>query len=379
MADRTPLMTDARDPNAPPRDLKQLRGLIDAIDQRILELLNERAAIAAEVGDYKRTSQPGGAFHAPSREREVLARLEALNTGPFPSEAIRAVFQEIMSACLSLERPLRVAFLGPEGAFSHQAVKHQFGLSAHPLPQRSIAAVFHAVEAHQSDYGVVPVENATEGVIDATLDAFLESPLRIIGEILLPLELALLVHHDVEPANVLRVYGQAESLRHAEGWLAANLPSAARVVASSAVEAARLTREDLDGAAVAPDVVAKLFDLRVAAESIQDAGSEATRFWVVGAKSQPPTGRDRTSLVVSVKNSPGVLLRVLEPLARRGIDLSRIESRRARRRTGEYVFFLDLDGHERDERVAAALTEVEQASAGLKLLGSYPKAEEIRR
>jgi chorismate mutase/prephenate dehydratase len=372
-------MTDARDTKTPPRELKQLRALIDAIDERILQLLNERAAIASEVGEYKRASQPGGAFHAPAREREVLARLEALNTGPFPSGAIRAVFQEIMSACLSLERPLRVAFLGPEGAFSHQAVKHQFGLSAHPLPQRSIAEVFRAVEAHQSDYGVVPVENATEGVIDATLDAFLESPLRIIGEILLPLELALLVHHDVETASVLRVYAQAESFRQADGWLSAQLPAAARVVASSAVEAARLAREDLDGAALAPDVVAKLFDLKVAVENVQDPGSDATRFWVLGDKTLPPTGRDRTSLVVSVKNSPGVLLRVLEPLARRGIDLSRIESRRARRRAAEYVFFLDLDGHESDERIAAALADVGEASAGLKILGSYPKAEEVRR
>jgi chorismate mutase/prephenate dehydratase len=372
-------MTDSRDTRPPPRDLGQLRALIDDIDARILALLNQRAAIASEVGEFKRASQPGGAFHAPAREREVLARLEAANTGPFPPEAIRAVFQEIMSACLSLERPLRVAFLGPEGAFSHQAVKHQFGLSAHPLAQRAIDAVFHAVEAHQADYGVVPVENATEGVIDATLDAFLESPLRIVGEILLPLELALLVHHGVEPAKVLRVYGQSESFRHVDGWLTAQLASASRVVASSAVEAARLAREDLDGAAVAPDVVAKLFDLEVAAQNIQDANSDATRFWVLGEKSPAPTGRDRTSLVVSVKNSPGVLLRVLDPLARRGIDLSRIESRRARKRVAEYVFFLDLDGHEQDGRVREALAEVEQVSAGLKLLGSYPKAEEIRR
>ncbi|HET7752320.1 MAG TPA: prephenate dehydratase [Anaeromyxobacteraceae bacterium] len=372
-------MADARDPKPSPRELSELRTLIDNLDEQILRLLNERAAIAAEVGEYKRAAQPGAAFHVPAREREVLSRLEALNSGPFPTDAIRAVFQEIMSACLSLERPLRVAFLGPEGAFSHQAVKHQFGLSAHPLPQRSIAEVFHAVEGHQSDYGVVPVENATEGVIDATLDAFLESPLRIIGEILLPLELALLVHHDADPAKVLRVYGQAESFRHADAWLSGHLASAARVVASTAVEAARLTREDFDGAAVAPDVVAKLFDLKVAAENVQGAGSDATRFWVLGTRSPAPTGRDRTSLVVSVKNSPGVLLRVLEPLARRGIDLSRIESRRARRRSGEYVFFLDLDGHEAEERVAAALSEVEQVSAGLKLLGSYPRAEELRR
>ncbi len=369
-------MTDPSREN-PPRALQDLRARIDAIDERLLALLNERARIAAEVGERKRALQPDAPFHAPARERQVLARLETLNAGPFPTEAIRAVFQEIMSACLSLERPLRVAFLGPEGAFSHQAVKHQFGLSALPIPQRSIAAVFHSVEAAHADYGVVPVESATEGVVDPTLDAFLESALRVVGEILLPLELALLAHHEVELADVLRVYAHSESLRHAGTWLAAHLPRASHVVAQGAMEAARLAREDPEGAAVAPDVVAKLFDLRVAAEGVQDAGADATRFWVLGRKPPAPTGRDRTSLVVSVKDSPGVLLRILEPLARRGINLTRIESRPARRRAWEYVFFLDLDGHEGDEPVAAALREIEQESAGLKLLGSYPRAEEL--
>lgn len=365
----------SRDSSLP--DLAALRSRIDAIDEQVLALLNERARIAAEVGECKRALQPDAPFHAPARERQVLARLEALNAGPFPKEAIRAVFQEIMSACLSLERPLRVAFLGPEGAFSHQAVKHQFGLSAHPVPQRSISAVFHSVEAGQADYGVVPVESATEGVVDPTLDAFLDSALRVVGEILLPLELALLTHHDVELCAVLRVYAHPESLRHADAWLAAHLSRTSHVVASSAMEAARLAREDPEGAAVAPDVVAKLFDLRVAAEGVQGAGADATRFWVLGRKPPGPTGRDRTSLVVSVKDRPGVLLHILEPLARRGINLTRIESRPARRRAWEYVFFLDLDGHEGDEPVASALREIEQESAGLKLLGSYPKAEEL--
>jgi chorismate mutase / prephenate dehydratase len=357
-----------------PRKLGALRARIDALDARILELLNARARIAAEVGEQKRLSAPGAPFHAPAREREVLARLEKLNGGPFPTEAIRAVFQEIMSACLSLERPLRVAFLGPEGAFSHQAVKHQFGASALPIPQRSISAVFHAVEAGQADYGVVPVESATQGIVDPTLDAFLDSELRIVGEILLPFELALLVHGDVDPAAVAHVYAQPEALQAAEAWLGAHLTRAAHVVTASAAEAARLAREDPDGAAVAPDVLAKLFDLRVAAERIQ-VGEDATRFWVLGQKPSQPTGRDRTSLVVSVKDSPGVLLRILEPLARRGINLTRIESRPAPRRAWEYVFFLDLDGHETDEAVAAAIREIEEASAGVKPLGSYPRAE----
>lgn len=368
-------MSDPSSPNPAPRQLAELRARIDALDERILRLLNERARVAAEVGELKRTAQPDAPFHAPAREREVLSRLEAMNEGPFPREAIRAVFQEIMSACLSLERPLRVAFPGPEGAFSHQAVKYQFGFSAHAAAQRSISGVFRAVEAGQADYGVVPVENATEGVVDPTLDAFLESTLRVVAEILLPLDLALLVHHDVELADVQRVYAPPESLRHAEEWLSAHLPRAARIAASTAVEAARLAREDPDGAAVAPDVAAKLFDLRVAVESIQEASTDATRFWVLGRKPPAPTGKDRTSIAVSVKDSPGVLLRVLEPLSRRGINLTRIESRPTRRRAWEYVFFLDLEGHEADPLIAAALAEIGQAAAGVKLLGSYPRGE----
>jgi chorismate mutase/prephenate dehydratase len=226
VADHRASVTDPRPPPSPPRDLAALRARIDALDERILELLNERARVASEVGELKRAAQPEAPFHAPAREREILARLEALSAGPFPKDALRHVFQEIMSACLSLERPLRVAFLGPEGAFSHHAVKYQFGLSAHALAQRTIPAVFQAVERGQAEYGVVPVENATEGVVDSTLDAFLESPLRIVAEILLPLDLALLVHHDVEASQVRRVYGQSESLAQCERWLTAHLPQA---------------------------------------------------------------------------------------------------------------------------------------------------------
>jgi chorismate mutase / prephenate dehydratase len=372
-------MTTPRPPAASPRSLKELRTLIDALDERILGLLNERAGVAAEVGEQKRAAQPGAPFHVPAREREILARLEAMNPGPFPTDAIRSVFQEIMSACLSLERPLRVAFLGPEGTFSHQAVKYQFGLSAHALPQRSIAAVFQAVEAGQSDYGVVPVESASRGVVDATLDAFLESPLRIVAEILLPLQLALLAHPDVEQHQIRRVYAPPELLRQCEQWLAAHLPDAARVAAAGTTEAARMAREDPEGAAVAPEVVAKLFDLRVSAEGVEDAGSDASRFWVLGQKPSTPTGRDRTSLLVTVKDSPGVLLHILEPLARRGLNLTRIESRPTRRGSSAYGFFLDLEGHELDAPVAAALAEVQTVSAGVKLLGSYPRAEPAKR
>jgi len=367
------------DPSSPPRELGKLRGFIDTVDEKILALLNERARLASEVGELKRATQPEAPFHAPARERQILDRLVSLNSGPFPKEALRPVFREIMSACLSLERPLRVAFLGPEGTFSHQAVKSQFGLSVQAMPQGSIPSVFQAVERGQADYGVAPVENATEGAIDSTLDSFLESSLRIVAEILLPVDLALLVHPDMEISQIKRVYSHPQPLGQCQRWLASHLPQAATVVASSTTEAARMAKQDAEGAAVASELAAKLFDLKVAAEGIQDLGGNATRFWVLGKAPAAPTGRDLTSLIVTVKDSPGILLHLLEPLAQRGLNLSRIQSRPTRRKAWEYAFFLDVEGHEQNESMIAALRDLGAVASSVKLLGSYPKAEEINR
>lgn len=364
--------------SSPPKGLPELRSSIDAVDERILGLLNERARLAGEVGELKRALQPEAPFYAPAREREVIHRLASLNAGPFPTEALRPVFQEIMGACLSLERPLRVAFLGPEGTFSHQAARYQFGLSVHALPQSSIPAVFQAVERGQADYGVVPVENATEGAIDSTLDSFLESPLRIVAEILMPVDLALLTHHDLELGRIQRVYSHPQPLGQCQRWLATHIPHAVHIAASSTVEAARLAHEDAEGAAVASDLAAKLFDLWVAAESIQDLSGNATRFLVLGRTAMAATGRDRTSLVVTVKDGPGALLHLLEPLAKRGLNLSRIQSRPTRRKAWEHAFFLDIQGHEQDEVIASALAELREVAAGVKLLGSYPQAQEVQ-
>lgn len=369
-------MTEPSRPTSAP-DLAGLRTRIDAVDERLLALLNERARLAGEVGALKRAAQPEAPFYAPAREREVVARLVALNPGPFPSEALRPVFQEIMGACLSLERPLRVAFLGPEGTFSHQAARYQFGLSIHALPQSAIPLVFQAVERGQADYGVVPVENATEGAIDPTLDSFLDSPLRIVAEILLPVDLALLTHPDLELGRVRRVYSHPQPLGQAQRWLAANLPQAVTVAASSTVEAARMAREDAEGAAVASDLAAKLFDLRVAVESIQDLSGNATRFLVLGRTSTAPTGRDRTSLVATVTDGPGALLHLLEPLARHGLNLTRIQSRPTRRKAWEHAFFLDIEGHEEEPAMVRALEELRKVTSGLKLLGCYPQGQEV--
>ena len=357
-----------------PQSLDHLRRAIDAVDDEVLALLNRRAGLAAEVGQLKAAAAPEALFHAPKREREILARLEGENGGPFPDAAVRTIFQEIMSACLSLEKPLRVAFLGPEGTFTHLAARHQFGGSSQSLPQGTIQAVFQAVERGRADYGVVPVENATEGSVDTTLDAFLDSPLRICAEILLPVDQALLLRPELDLSAVRRVYSHPQALGQCRRWLEAHLPQADRIEAPSTSEAARLAREDAEGAAVASELAAELFGLKVAETKIQDLAANATRFLVLGPKGAEPSGRDRTTLLAMAQDGPGALLRLLEPLARRGLNLSRIQSRPTRRKLWEYAFFLDVEGHAEDPLLAEALVEVQSACASMKILGSYPQA-----
>jgi chorismate mutase/prephenate dehydratase len=361
----------------PSDPLQGLRQAIDRVDDELLALLNRRATLAAEVGRLKTAAAPEALFHAPKREREVLARLEAENGGPFPAPAVRTIFQEIMSACLSLEKPLRVAFLGPEGTFTHLAARQQFGGSSQSLPQGTIQAVFQAVERARADYGVVPVENATEGAVDSTLDAFLDSPLRICAEILLPVDQALLLRPELNLGAVRRVYSHPQALGQCRRWLEAHLPQADRIEAPSTSEAARLAREDAEGAAVASELAAELFGLKVAETRIQDLAANATRFLVLGPRAAEPTGRDRTTLLAMAQDGPGALLHLLEPLARRGLNLSRIQSRPTRRKLWEYAFFLDIEGHAADAPMAEALAELKGACASLKVLGSYPRAGEI--
>ena len=357
-----------------PTTLASLRQAIDAVDDQVLALLNQRARYASEVGRIKSAAAPEALFHAPRREREVLSRLEAANPGPFPSTAVRTVFQEVMSACLSLEKPLRVAFLGPEGTFTHLAARHQFGGSTQALPQGTIAGVFQAVERQRADYGVVPVENATEGAVESTLDAFLDSPVRICGEIVLPVDQALLLRPGLDLGAVRRVYSHPQALGQCRRWLDAHLSHADRIEAASTSEAARLAHEDAEGAAVAPELATAFFGLRVVETKIQDLAANATRFLVLGQKGPEPTGRDRTTLLAMAQDGPGALLHLLEPLARRGLNLSRIQSRPTRRKLWEYAFFLELEGHSGDPAMAEALEELRGVCASLKILGSYPQA-----
>jgi chorismate mutase / prephenate dehydratase len=356
-------------------DLATLRGDIDRIDDEILTLLNERARLVAHVAALKERMQVP--FYVPSRERAIVDRLAARNEGPFPSEAIRPVFQEIFSACLSLEKTVRVAYLGPEATFTHMAVKRQFGLSARAIPVGTIGGVFEEVARGGADFGVVPVENSTEGVVNHTLDTFLGSELKISAEIVLEVNHCLLVRSGLELAHVDRVFSHPQALAQCRRWLSTNLPRAVVVEAGSTSEAARLARDDPHGAAIASELAARLYDMTIARRNLADVAHNVTRFLVIGDKQAVPTGRDRTSILLELADQPGILFKVLEPFARRGVNMSKIESRPSRRRPWEYVFFVDVDGHHRDAAVADGVEDVRALCTSLKVLGSYPKAESL--
>ena len=354
-------------------DLARLRAQIDAVDDEILRLLNDRARLVGQVATLKERLQVP--FYVPSRERQIVDRLVVANPGPFPSEALRPVFQEIFSACLSLEIVVKVAYLGPAATFTHMAVRQQFGLSARAIPVGTIAGVFEEVDRGRADFGVVPVENSTEGVVNHTLDTFVDSDLKICAEIVMQVTQCLLVRPGLELDEVERVYSHPQALAQCRRWLAAHLPRATLLEAPSTAEAARLAREDARGAAVASELAARLYDLQVARRQIEDVSQNVTRFLVLGKRQAEPTGRDKTAVLLALRDEPGILSRVLSPFAERGINMTKIESRPSRRRPFEYVFFIDVDGHQKDEPVAAALRALETTCESVKVLGSYPKAE----
>ena len=352
------------------RDLSTIRTEIDQTDDELLRLLNQRARLVAEVATVKEQLQVP--FYVPSRERQIAERLSAANSGPFPTEAIRSVFQEIFSACLTLEKKVRVAYLGPEGTFSHAAVKRQFGMSAYATPIGTIPGVFEEVERGNADLGVVPIENTTEGVVNHTLDSFMDSDLKISAEIALEVSMCLLARAGTDLTQIERVYSIPIGAMQVRRWLATNLPRATLVESRSTAEGARLAHDDARGAAVASEMAAKLHDLQVLRRNIQDLSHNMTRFLVLGRQQPEPTGRDKTSLLIVTKDEPGILYRTLGAFAERGLNMTKIESRPSRRRPWEYVFFLDIDGHQRDAQVAAAIDAVKRDCESLKVLGSYP-------
>jgi chorismate mutase/prephenate dehydratase len=356
-------------------ELGAIRAEIDRTDDEILRLLNRRAGFVARVAELKEKMQVP--FYVPSRERQIIERLSAANTGPFPVEAIRSVFQEVFSACLSLEKTVRVAYLGPEGTFSHMAVKRQFGQSARAIPIKTIAGVFEEVERGGADLGVVPVENSTEGVINHTLDSFVDSELKVSAEIILKISLCLLARAETDLDRVERVYSIPVAAAQCRKWLATHLPQATLVEAPSTAEASRSAHGDAHGVAVASEMAAKLYDLQILKRNIEDLAQNVTRFLVLGRQQPEPTGKDKTSLLLTTRDQPGILYRVLGAFAERGLNMTKIESRPSRRRAWEYIFFVDIDGHEREPAVAAALAAIAGSCESLKVLGAYPKAEAV--
>ncbi len=356
-----------------PADLPDLRARIDALDGDLLRTLDERARIAADIGRIKRATAPGKLMHAPERERQVLERARALHRGPFPVEAVERVLREVMSACLSLEQPLKVAFLGPEGTWSHLAALRHFGESVCALPQPSFPAVFEAVAKGRADYGLLPIENATEGAVEAALDGFQDHNVTVSAELVLPVAHALLLPPGSNLDRVQRVHSHPQALAQCRQWLEAHLPHAERVEASSTARAAKLAMADPEGAAIGSELAARLNGLEVGADRIQDHAANATRFLILGGEAPARTGCDRSLLQLRAPDGPGSLLKVLEPLARQGLNLSRILSRPSGRRPWEYLFFLDVEAHQEDAALVAALEILRLRGAEPRVLGSYPR------
>lgn len=325
-----------------------------------------------QVGEVK--ARAGRTFYVPGREELVLRRLEEANPGPFPSRALRPVWKEILSASLSLESPLAVAYLGPEATFTHQACRKQFGVSAELRPVRTIAEVFDVVEKGKAHHGVIPIENTTEGVVSYTLDMFLHSELKITGEVFLPITHNLLSLTG-RREDVTRIYSHPQGLAQCRRWLEENFPDAPLLDTSSTAQAAKIAAEDPAAAAVAGELAGALYGLQAVEARIEDNPNNYTRFLVIGRELPDRTGRDKTSLLFAVRDEVGVLHRVLQPFDRHGVNLTKIESRPMKRRAWEYAFFIDCDGHVTDEPVAAVLQDLTRHCQFLKVLGSYPRAQ----
>jgi chorismate mutase / prephenate dehydratase len=368
-----PLVMAAPPPASPPPsdpELAQLRAEIDTVDDQILALLDRRAEVVKQVGELKR-QQRQETFHVPQRERAVLARLTAAARGPFPREAVRPVFREIMSACLSLESPLVVSYPGPEATFSHLAGRTRFGLSARYLPAATLGEVFREV-GRGAEYGVVPVEEAAEGLVTHALDYFLDSDLLIVGEIVIQAAHALLTRTGTA-AGVERVYAHPVAAARCAAGLVEAVGAASIVTAQSAAAAAALARDDPRGAAVAPALAGELFDLAVAKPRLDDGPADVARFLVLGRQPPPATGADATSLLVGLDDKPGRLAEVLERLAAAGLNLRRIASRPTDRRGLRDLFFVDLDGHRDQPACREVLARLVRELPLVKVLGSYPR------
>lgn len=353
--------------------LEDIRKRIDEIDATLQEMVSERAECARKVAEIKTEQGDTEHFYRPEREAQVLRAVQQRNKGPLSDEAIAGIFREIMAVCLALEKPLKVAFLGPEGTYTHSAAVKHFGSRIESEPVSSMEEVFRLVEAGGANFGVVPIENSSEGVVNHTLDLFMKSNLTISGEVTLRIRHNLM-SKEIDNNNIKRVYAHQQTHAQCRLWLDTNLPNAERIAVRSNSEAVIMASEYEGSAAIAGVMAADLYQLPILHADIEDEPDNTTRFVVIGKYKSPPSGTDRTSLLVFAHNKPGSLFSLLEPLAKRNISMSNIESRPSRRGVWEYVFFIDIDGHSEDSNIAEAISEIEQASAMVTVLGSYPQA-----
>jgi len=359
----------------PSDELLKVREEIDAIDQQLLRLFNDRARCAENVAKIKLANEGKDAvFYRAEREAQVLRKVMADNEGPLPNNAIALLFRELMSSCLALEQPIKVAYLGPEGTFTQSAALKHFG---HGIDARSLGAideVFREVESRSVDYGVVPVENSTEGVVNHTLDNLIDSSVKICGEVELRIHHHFLMSNNADKKQITRVYSHQQSLAQCRKWLDANFANLERIAVSSNAEAARLAAKEVNAAAIAGEIAAEIYGLRIANHKIEDNPHNCTRFLVIGHAEVAPSGNDKTSFVVSMRNRPGALYELLEPFYKNNISLTRIETRPARDGAWAYVFFIDFEGHQLQEPAASVLRQLENDVVELRRFGSYPKA-----
>jgi len=352
-------------------NIPEHRKAIDKLDTQIVKLLNERTDHVLAIGAIK--LKAGEEIYAPHRERAVLQRICKLNQGPMSDDSLRAIYREIMSSALSLEKMLTVAYLGPEATFTHQAAIRRFGSSLRYSPQKAIGDVFNEVSKNRADYGVVPVENSTEGVVTHTLDMFVDSDLKIVSQIVLPVQQCLLSNS--RRSQIRKLFAHPQSLAQCRAWLQNNLPRAEIIETSSNARSAELAARKKGTAAIAGVLAAEKYGVRVLEHDIQDNAANATRFLVLGRQCSPATGKDRTSIMFSLPDRAGSLHRALGPFHRKRINMTRIESRPSKRKAWEYFFFVDCEGHVSDRKVASALALLGEFCSYVKVLGSYPQAD----
>jgi chorismate mutase/prephenate dehydratase len=356
-------------------DIKKLREQIDRIDEKILELLNKRAKAARKIGEIK--LRQGLEIHVPERERAIFEKILRINRekfgGEFPSEALIHIYREIISACLSLEKPLKIAYLGPKATFTHQAALEYFGFSAKFVACSSIREVFSEVENDRANYGVVPVENTIEGVVNHTLDMFLESELKISGEVVIPINLHLLSSAE-EVKEIKRIYSHRMAIAQSRKWIEKNLPQAQVIEVDSTARACEIVLEEENTGAIASEVAAYTYHLNILAQNIKETPDNYTRFLVISKREMGRTGKDKTSLIFAVKDQAGALYKALESFYINGVNLTKIESRPSKRKAWDYVFFVDLEGHISEDKVRNSLKELRDRTQMVKILGSYPES-----